>query len=183
MTNAGCIPAGLLRVAGLSNIAHPSPFYRSAMRLKEFLRADFVVLRLQATNMDEVVEEICARADAAGIGSADVIAEKLLERERAHSTVIGPGLAIPHATVPGLAEPVIGVAIAADPIAYGPPGTDAVRLFFILLSPPGKEREHVKLLARICRLSRHDDFIEQLEAADGDASVIQIIESIDDQHV
>ena len=153
------------------------------MRLREFLRADFVVLRLQANDMEGVVQEVCTRADAAGIGSADVIAEKLLERERNHSTVIGSGLAIPHATVPGLAEPVIGGAIAGDPISYGPPGTDPVRLFFVLLSPPGREREHVKLLARICRLARHDDFIDQLEAADGDASVIEIIESIDDQHV
>ena len=153
------------------------------MRLREFLRADFVVLRLQAKGMEGVIQEVCARADAAGIGGADVIAEKLLERERSHSTVIGSGLAIPHATVPGLGEPVIGGAIAGDPISYGPPGTDLVRLFFVLLSPPGREREHVKLLARICRLARHDDFIEQLEAAGDHASVIQIIESIDDQHV
>ena len=153
------------------------------MRLREFLRADFVVLRLQANDLEGVVQEVCARADAAGIGSADVIAEKLLERERSHSTVIGSGLAIPHATVPGLAEPVIGVAIAGDPVSYGPLGTDPVRLFFVLLSPPGAEREHVKLLARICRLARHDDFIDQLEAAESDASVIEIIESIDDQHV
>ena len=85
--------------------------------------------------------------------------------------------------MPGLGEPVIGIAIAGDPISYRPPGADLVRLFLVLLSPPGREREHVKLLARICRLAQHDDFIDQLEAADDDASVIQIIESIDDQHV
>jgi mannitol/fructose-specific phosphotransferase system IIA component (Ntr-type) len=105
------------------------------MRLREFLRADF-----------HVVQEVCASADATGISGADVIAEKLLGRERNHSTVIGSGLTIPHATVPGLGEPVIGVAIAGDPISYGPPGTDLVRLFFVLLSPPGREREHVKRL-------------------------------------
>ena len=82
------------------------------MRLREFLRSDFVVLRLEANDIDGVVGEVCACAAAAGIGDAEVIADKLLERERAHSTVIGSGLAIPHATVPGLAEPVIGVAIA-----------------------------------------------------------------------
>ncbi|HIC55525.1 MAG TPA: PTS sugar transporter subunit IIA [Gemmatimonadetes bacterium] len=161
----------------------PSVFYRSAMRLREFLRSDFVVLRLEANDIDGVVEEVCACAAAAGIGDAEVIADKLLERERAHSTVIGSGLAIPHATVPGLAEPVIGIAIAGKPIDYGPPGTDPVRLFFVLLSPPGREREHVKLLARICRLARHDDFIDELQSAHDDASVIRSIESVDDRHV
>ena len=153
------------------------------MRLREFLRSDFVVLRLEANDIDGVVEEVCACAAAAGIGDAEVIADKLLERERAHSTVIGSGLAIPHATVPGLAEPVIGIAIAGKPIDYGPPGTDPVRLFFVLLSPRGREREHVKLLARICRLARHDDFIAELQSAHDDASVIRSIESVDDRHV
>jgi mannitol/fructose-specific phosphotransferase system IIA component (Ntr-type) len=133
--------------------------------------------------MEGVVQEICAHAGAVGIGSVDVIADKLLERERAHTTVIGSGLAIPHATVPDLPEPVIGVALARDPIPFGPPGTDPVRLLFVLLSPPGREREHVKLLARICRLARHADFIDRLEAADDDAAVIEIIKLIDDQHV
>ena len=99
--------------------------------------------------MEGVVQEICAHAGAVGIGSADMIADKLLERERAHTTMIGSGPAIPHATVPDLPEPVIGVALARDPISFGPPGTDPVRLLFVLLSPPGKEREHVKTLARI----------------------------------
>jgi len=152
-------------------------------RQQEFLRADFVVSRLQANDMEGVVQEICARASDAGIGNADVIAERLLERERAHTTVMGSGLAIPHATVPDLPEPVIGVALARDPIPFGPPGTDPVRLLIVLLSPPGRERQHVKLLARICRLARHEDFIDQLEAADDDASVIEVIELIDDQHV
>ena len=176
-------PHILLPVPYRSNIARSSVPYRSAMRLREFLRADFVISRLQANDMEGVVHEICARADAAGIGSGAVIAEKLLEREHGHTTVIGSGLAIPHATVPDLPEPVIGVALAKDPIRFGPAGTDAVRLLFVLLSPPGREREHVKLLARICRLARHSDFIDQLEAADDDATVIEIIEFIDDQHV
>ncbi len=79
---------------------------------------------------------------------------------------MGSGLAIPHATVPGLDEPVIGVALGREPIAFGPADTDPVRVFFVLLSPPGREREHVKLLARICRLMRHESFIERLEAAE-----------------
>jgi len=52
---------------------------------------------------------------------------------------------------------------------------DAVRLFFVLLSPPGTERQHVKLLARICRLVRQDNFVDRLE----EAAVVEVIESED----
>ena len=37
----------------------------------------------------------------------------------------------------------------------------------------------MKLLARICRLVRHEDFIDQLEAAEDPAAIIDVIESVD----
>jgi mannitol/fructose-specific phosphotransferase system IIA component (Ntr-type) len=152
------------------------------MRLSEFLRPDFVVSHLQARDVEGVVEEVSARAGSAGVAPEEVIAQKLLEREKLHTTVMGSGLAIPHATVPGLAEPVIGVALAREPIAFGPPEMDPVRVFVVLLSPPGREREHVRILARICRLMRHERFVDQLEAADDDEGIIRVIETIDSQH-
>jgi PTS system nitrogen regulatory IIA component len=153
------------------------------MRISEFLRAEFVVSRLAARDIDGVVQEVSARAAQAGLGDESVIAEKLLERERSHPTVMGAGLAIPHATVPGLADPVIGVAVAREPVQFGPSDLDPVSVFFVLLSPPGREREHVKLLARICRLGRHEDFIQRLGETDDDDDILRVIESIDGQHV
>jgi PTS system nitrogen regulatory IIA component len=152
------------------------------MRLSEYLRSDFVVSRLEARDVEGVVQEVSGRAGAAGVAPEHVVAEKLLERERQHSTVMGSGLAIPHATVPGLDEPVIGVALAREPIAFGPEDADPVSVFVVLLSPPGREREHVKILARICRLMRHESFLDQLEAADDDEGIIRVIEAIDAQH-
>jgi nitrogen PTS system EIIA component len=152
------------------------------MRLSDFLRSDFVLLRLEARDVEGIVNEIAATGGAAGVASEELIAEKLLERERAHPTVIGAGLAIPHATVPGLAKPVIGVALAGEAVAFGPSESDPVRVFVVLLSPPGRERDHVKLLARVCRLMRHEGFIDQLEAAPDEQAIVDIIETIDAQH-
>jgi len=152
------------------------------MRLSEFLRSDFVLPHLQARDVDGVVHELSDRAGSVGVAPRELVADKLLERERLHSTVMGSGLAIPHATVPGLEEPVIGIALAREPVPFGPVDADPVRLFVVLLSPPGRERDHVKILARICRLMRHEDFIDRLEAAADDEAVIDVIESIDAQH-
>jgi PTS system nitrogen regulatory IIA component len=152
------------------------------MRLSEFLRSDFVLPHLEARDVDEVVRELSARAGSVGVAPQELVASKLMERERSHSTVMGDGLAIPHATVPGLTAPVIGVALAREPVAFGPAGADPVRVFLVLLSPPGHEREHVKILARICRLMRHEDFIDRLEGAESDEGVIRVIETIDAEH-
>jgi nitrogen PTS system EIIA component len=152
------------------------------MRLSDYLRSDFVLPHLQARDVDGILQEVSKRAGALGVAPGKLIAEKLLERERTHTTVMGSGLAIPHATVPGLTEPVIGVALSRDPVEFGPSGSDPVRVFMVLLSPPGHERVHVKLLARICRLMRHENFLDQLEAADGDEALVEIIEAIDSLH-
>lgn len=154
------------------------------MRLKDFLHPDFVLLRLEGSDVDGVIEEVARKAGAAGLGDPDVIRDQLLEREHLHPTVMGSGLAIPHATVPGLERPVIGVALAGEkPVPFGPTDQGAVRVFFVLLSPPGHEREHVKLLARICRLVRHAGFMDTLEASSGPDAVVEVIESVDALHV
>jgi len=154
------------------------------MRLSDFLSRDFVVLRLASRSVEGVIKELATRAGAIGLGEARVIREKLLERERLHPTVMGSGLAIPHATVPGLAAPVIGVALAGEePVPFGPSDQGTVRVFFVLLTPPGYEREHVKLLARICRLVRHEGFMDRLEASADPDEVVRIIESVDARHV
>jgi len=176
-----CSPPGAFLLFA-DDVPRPTAPASETMRLSEFLRPDFVVFHLAARDVESVVREVSARAGAAGVAPEEVVAEKLLERERQHTTVMGAGLAIPHATVPGLEEPVIGVALAREPVAWGPEDTDPVRVFVVLLSPPGREREHVKLLARICRLMRHEGFLDQLEEASDDQGIIHVIEAIDAQH-
>lgn len=153
------------------------------MRLREFLNDAFVVQRLSARDVEGIVGEVARKAEEADVAPAQVVEEKLMERERLHPTVMGSGLAIPHATVPGLDAPVIGVALAPEPVDFGGEEMDPVRAFFVLLSPPGHEREHVKLLARICRLARHQDFLDQLESAEDAGGVMDVVIAVDDQHV
>lgn len=155
----------------------------SRMRLKEYLRPDFVLARLEARDVEGVLREVSVAADAAGVGPRDLIERKLLEREREHPTVLGAGLAIPHATVPGLERPALGVALAEEPVTFGPADLDPVRVFFVLLTPPGFEREHVKLLARICRLARYEDLVDRLAASQSGPEILETLETIDGEHV
>jgi mannitol/fructose-specific phosphotransferase system IIA component (Ntr-type) len=154
------------------------------MRLSDYLREDFVLLGLHAREVEGVLHELAVRAHAIGLGERALIEERLLERERAHPTTLGEGLAIPHATVPGLGSTVVGVARGGgEPVDYGGGARVAIRVFFVLLSPPDREGEHVKLLARICRLVRHKGFLDDLEAAPDAAAVVRIIHQVDAQHV
>lgn len=89
------------------------------MRLSDFLRSNFVVPDLQGRDVESVAEELSFCAAQAGIASQEVIAGKLLERERSHPTAMGADLAIPHATVPGMFASALGVALASSPVTLG----------------------------------------------------------------
>lgn len=154
------------------------------MRLQRFLRPDLVLTDLHATDVHDVIRSIGLHLEAQGAVASRVdVEEGLMSREEAHSTAMGHGMALPHATIEGLPEPVLMVALAPEPIQFGPPDTDPVGVFFVLLSPPGHEGQHIKILARICRLVRHPGFMQELRsAADGDAAV-EVIERVDQLHV
>lgn len=154
------------------------------MRLTDYLRSDLILPDLDASGVSPVLEALARHlaAHVEGLSGAELEAA-LLERERSHTTAMGEGVAIPHATIPGLEEPVLFVARASDGVSFGPPESEPVWIFFVLLSPPGQRRDHIKLLARICRLVRHPGFLDDLRDSADEQEILRVIESVDEQHV
>ena len=154
------------------------------MRLHEHLRPELVVLDLQARSGAEAVRMLVHRmAEHGAVADPAGVAQALLAREAVHTTAMGNGVAIPHATVAGLDRPVLMVAVARGGVPFGPAGTEPVRLFFVLLSPPDRTGLHIKLLARIARLVRHPGLVDRLERAATPDAMLRELERIDAQHV
>lgn len=154
------------------------------MRLRDYLRPDLILTGLQARDMPSTLEAIAGHlADRGAVASAQQALEGLRAREEVHTTVLGHGMALPHTTLEGLEQPVVLVALSDDPIPFGPAEQEPVRIFFALLSPPNREGEHIKILARICRLVRHAGFVDELLAASSAQTAFDIIRTVDEQHV
>ena len=154
------------------------------MRLRDYLRSDLILTGLQARDMPSTLEAIARHLASRGVvESAEEALHGLRAREEIHTTVLGHGMALPHTTLEGLEEPVVLVALADEPIAFGPEDHEPVRIFFALLSPPNREGEHIKILARICRLVRHAAFVEELLGAGSAEAALKFIRSVDEQHV
>lgn len=156
------------------------------MRLTNYLEPDLVIVDLSADGIDDAVGAMVRRLHEAGkIDDVDAIRQAVLARESSHTTALGNGVALPHATIAGLDRAHVVVAIAPDGVHFGSDDRDNVpeRLFFMLLSPMDQAGTHIKLLARIVRLVRSRDFVEALIAADSPATVIEEIEREDALHV
>ena len=154
------------------------------MRLRDYLRPDLVLTGFSAEDMTTTLQAIAAHlADAGVVSTSREALDGLMAREVSHTTVLGHGMALPHTTLDGLEDPVVLVALAPEAIPFGPEDTEPVRIFFALLSPPNREGEHIKILARICRLVRHGNFVEDLLAAPTAEAALAFIRSVDEQHV
>lgn len=154
------------------------------MRLRDYLRTEFVFVDLEATGPEEALASIADRLAAAGAAAErDEMEAALLEREHAHTTAMGRGFALPHATIPGIPEAIMAVAVAPEGVPFGSEDAEPVKVFFALLSPPGREGEHIKLLARICRLVRHPGFVSSVAEAEDEDEVVETVRRVDEKHV
>lgn len=143
-----------------------------------------MVAGVEASGTREALEAFGRLLETNGVVPSGLDATSaLMAREEVHTTVLGEGVAVPHATLEGLTDVILMVAAADPPVPFGPPETDPVDLFFLLLSPPGSEGTHIKLLARICRLARHRGVLEDLRSADSDLALREAILRVDAQHV
>lgn len=159
-------------------------FFCHRMRLRDFVRSDLVELDLPSHGLEDTVEALAERLRARGVlPEGAPLEDALLARERAHTTAMGSGVAVPHANVAGLQGPVLMVARSTGGASFGPPGTDPVHLFFVLLSPPDHASAHIKLLARITRLLRHPGFVDELIAARSRDEILGMIARVDAQHL
>lgn len=154
------------------------------MRLRQYIRPELIVLDLEAEGIRDAIHALVDRIrDQDFVRDPESLEEILLAREAVHTTAMGNGVAVPHATIPGLESPAIMVAVAPAGVPFGPVGLDPVRVFFLLLSPPNQTGLHIKLLARIARLVRHPGLIARLQQADSAADLLETLERVDAEHV
>jgi len=153
------------------------------MKLHHYLRPELVLLDLDADGVENTLRDMVSHLSENGLVENDgPVLEALLEREAAQSTGIGGGVAVPHAVYSELSSTVIELALSRKGVNYLSLDEKPVHTFFLLLSPPAASSTHIKLLARIARLMRQPDVLEQLLSAQTAEEVIEKIRQFDEQH-
>jgi PTS system nitrogen regulatory IIA component len=97
--------------------------------------------------------------------STDVVLERLSKRERQAPTIVGGGVAIPHAFVPDLPTPIIGAASLKRNVPFTSDGDGRVKTVFFLIGDEKKPEFHVSMLARIARLCATPAFLSAFASA------------------
>lgn len=155
-----------------------------SIRLADFVDPALVVTGIEADSVPSLFAQLRGVVAAAHPEiDAARLERSLLEREKAQSTSLGGGLAVPHTTVEGLKRSFCLVVRLADPLVYDAAGGVPVCLLFVLVSPPAAVATHVRLLARIARLCQVEGFVDRLLAAPDARALHEALVEEDRKHV
>jgi nitrogen PTS system EIIA component len=123
---------------------------RRAVGLRSCLTADRVVLRLACGGMEDVVEVAAARFGLREGAAARQVAALILARESEAPSLLGSGVAVPHAFGNQLPRAAVLVTLSR-PLREPTPDRKPVRLAVILAGSAGARS--IELLAQIARLA------------------------------
>jgi len=135
------------------------------MQISDFLSPSDVLVNVRATDKEQLLQELAAKATANVNIPADRIASELLKREGLGSTGMGGGVAIPHARFPEMKKPFGLLARLKPPIKFDAIDGQPVDLIFVLLLPAAAEGEQLGALACVARKLRAADDVAKLRRA------------------
>ncbi|MBF0409199.1 MAG: PTS sugar transporter subunit IIA [Candidatus Riflebacteria bacterium] len=146
--------------------------------ISELLKESFIELDLFAASKQEAIDRLSTMLHTSGkVNDQGNFVRAVIDREKLGSTAIGAGIAIPHARANTVNEISIAFARSGSGIDFNSVDGDPVHLIFLLAAPIESGSLYLKLLARISRLLRYQDLIEDLKKATSKEEIIAAIAS------
>jgi CBS domain containing-hemolysin-like protein/mannitol/fructose-specific phosphotransferase system IIA component len=145
------------------------------VRLSELLSSQHTFLNVEGDSIIGVAKNVLSRVDPKALPlPRDAIMLSVIEREKLASSYIGRGLAIPHARLGRLTQPMVFFARLKSSIP-APIAGEHIDLMFLLLTPSDTPRIHQTLLSHIAGIFESDFLEGRLEAA---ASSLELYNTI-----
>ncbi|MBL4698732.1 MAG: PTS sugar transporter subunit IIA [Phycisphaerales bacterium] len=156
------------------------------MKLTEIIQPDSIVAPLGTTDRDEVITgliNLLIETGAAPASIKDDLIERVLERERKHSTGFGRGVAVPHVKHPDIKQITAAIGISAEGIDFNSLDKQPVYTVFLLLSPQDRPEEHLQAMEVIFKNLSKDTFRRYLRQAGTKAEIHQLLDDADNHRL
>ena len=142
------------------------------MSLAAFVTRRRVLILKSKTKKGAISELIRAICKDVPDRRKDEILAAVLDRENLFSTRIAPGIAIPHAQIPGMQDSVIAVGKSIPGISYNASTDGNVHLIFLIV---GGESTHLKALAAVAALLQDRQTTASLLAATDKNALLELL--------
>ncbi|WP_088072591.1 PTS fructose transporter subunit IIABC [Gottfriedia luciferensis] len=147
------------------------------MRITELLKRDTVLIEIDSTSKNSVIDELVDVLDQAGrLNNKELFKEAILKREGQSTTGIGEGIAIPHAKTSAVKIPSIAFGRSNEGINYDSLDGQPAHLFFMIAASEGADNAHLETLSRLSTLLMDEEFRSSLLGAENADEVIRLID-------
>jgi PTS system nitrogen regulatory IIA component len=150
-----------------------------ALSLGAVLREENALIAVPAGAVSDVVQALVSRVTFPERVDADLVVQRVMEREALCSTASPEGVALLHTArwEPRVlaAHDLLAVGRLSEPIDFGALDGGRTDVLFLILAR--NERDHLVLLAKVARLCREPAFVDGLREARAAADVVALVEA------
>ncbi|HEM3490807.1 TPA: PTS sugar transporter subunit IIA [Streptococcus suis] len=148
------------------------------MKIQDVLRKDVMLLDLQATSKEAVIDEMIASlVDKGYVTDFEVFKTGIMNREAQTTTGLGDGIAMPHAKNAAVKEATVLFAKSNKGVDYASLDGQPTDLFFMIAAPEGANDTHLAALAELSKYLMKAGFADRLRAATNPEEVIAVFDT------
>lgn len=154
-------------------IRRPKP----TLTLTSFFSIDDIRIVAGNPSRDDALRRLLnAMAANHGLVAAESYLEDVLARQASGSTILAPGVALPHARLDAITRPYVGIGIFPEGVAFEE-GEPPVRVIFLVLIPLKQPALYLQILRAVGELLAADDSaVEALAACPTALEAMRIFE-------
>ncbi len=132
------------------------------VQLSELIAPERVIL-LEAQDKRGAIGQLAALVSRAApeIGY-DTLVDTLIAREGIMSTGIGLGIAVPHARLANVDEPMLAVGVSRQGIDYESLDDKPVHIIVLIVVPAQSQKQYLRILARVTLLLKNAKLRQRL---------------------
>ncbi|HFI0517170.1 TPA: fructose-specific PTS transporter subunit EIIC [Streptococcus suis] len=147
------------------------------MKIQDVLRKDVMLLDLQATSKEAVIDEmITSLVNKGYVTDFEVFKTGILNREAQTTTGLGDGIAMPHAKNAAVKEATVLFAKSNKGVDYASLDGQPTDLFFMIAAPEGANDIHLAALAELSKYLMKPGFADKLRSVSSPEDVIAVFD-------
>ncbi|HGA1493862.1 TPA: fructose-specific PTS transporter subunit EIIC [Streptococcus suis] len=148
------------------------------MKIQDVLKKDVMLLDLQATSKEAVIDEmITSLVEKGYVTDFDVFKTGIMNREAQTTTGLGDGIAMPHAKNAAVKEATVLFAKSKKGVDYASLDGQPTDLFFMIAAPEGANDTHLAALAELSKYLMKPGFADKLRGVSSPEEVISVFDA------
>ncbi|MGX7205897.1 PTS fructose transporter subunit IIABC [Enterococcus pingfangensis] len=151
------------------------------MKISELITEQNIILHLDAKNKEEIINSLANRLEENGfLEDLEGFKKDIWERERAVSTEVGYGIAMPHTKSAYVNQPAVIFGRNLEGITYD---KENCNLFFMIAAQADATDEHLKTLSRLSTYLMDELFRARLILAQTVDDIISVINDKEQEEI